>query len=772
MKKLYIFFTLFIIGSHCFGQMAMGTFRSHLPCRNFYSVAVTPDYVYAAGQKHLMLINKDDDNSVSSWSKVDGLSEVGITTIEYASEAELLIVAYNNSNLDFIDKDGNLTNINDIKNKTISGSKQINHIYIEGEQAYFSTGFGIVVINLEKFIIEDTWFTILNDETYSVNALTIFNNNFYITTPIGLFTISKSNNRIGDFNEWTHIDDLGNAEFSHIHTFKDKIITCKYNHLETSDSLYLFENGVWRYAPEFFAQFVRSIDVLDNELLICDWELMHIYDENLVEKDSRRWSHWESLAQGREALFDGPNIIWVADQYQGLSYVNRNEHFYYLFSDSGPANEQVGNIACSEDITIVAPYALSNYAPSYNAPTISFFKDEKWGYYHTEFESFDMAYGLNNVVINPLNKKEFYVASWMNGLLKVSDGTITQQYTPANSLLESNNGFTLISGLAFDKNNNLWITNSKISNLLKVLKKDGTWGSFSLSPVEFGGDASVAEKIIIDSRNYKWITIPRSSTSSKLVVFSDNGTIDNSSDDQIKAIDLNSAANIQTSDINCIAEDKNGYIWIGTNMGIKIIYNASSVFSNNVTYAKNIYITQDGYTQNLLEFETVRCIAVDGANRKWIGTSKAGIFLISADGTEELLHFTAENSPLFSNQINAINISPYTGEVFIGTSEGIISYKGNATQGKENFKEVTVYPNPVKPDYSGYITVTGLMENSFCKITDAAGMLIWQGYANGGTLTWNGKDFYGNRPSTGVYFVFSSNDTGKKKNVAKILFIN
>ena len=241
---------------------------------------------------------------------------------------------------------------------------------------------------------------------------------------------------------------------------------------------------------------------------------------------------------------------------------------------------------------------------------------------------------------------------------------------------------------------------------------------------------------------------------------------------------MNSYANVQTATISCLAADKEGdEIWIGTEQGIKVIYNASYAFSNNL-YAQNILVEQSiptddtVYVQNLLEFESITAIAVDGANRKWIGTSKAGVFLVSEDGTKELLHFNEGNSPLFSNQITSIAINHDNGEVFFGTTNGIISYRGTATYGKDYFEEALVFPNPVRETYTGVIAVSGLMDNSFCKIADASGKLVWQGYANGGELIWDGKDFYGNRPATGVYFVFASDKTGKEKKVAKILFIN
>ncbi len=255
------------------------------------------------------------------------------------------------------------------------------------------------------------------------------------------------------------------------------------------------------------------------------------------------------------------------------------------------------------------------------------------------------------------------------------------------------------------------------------------------------------------------------------IAFSDNNTIDFQNDDKIAVVNMNSSANISTINVNCIAEDLNGKIWIGTELGVKVVHDAGEVFNRQV-YAKNILLEQLDYVQNLLEFETVTAIAVDGANRKWMGTSNAGIFLISPEGTEQLLHFTVDNAPLPSNTILDIAIEQTTGEVFISTQDGVVSYRGDATQGNEDYEELLVYPNPVRSGYTGTIAVKGLMENAFCKIVDAEGRLIWNDYASGGQLTWNGKDFNGKRPNTGVLFVIIADETGKEKTVAKILFFN
>lgn len=766
MRKILLNVLFLILISSASAQLATGQFRDHLSCYRFYDVAVTPDYVYGATENHLMIVDKSNDNSISSWSKVEGLSEVGISEIAYDSVSQYLIVAYRNSNLDFIAPDGSLINVNDIKNKAISGSKNINGIFIHEGIAYLSCDFGVVLVDLSTFLIRDTWFTTLGGYTFAAQDMTLHGDEFYLATGEGVWRTLAENPRIGDFSTWTREEAMAGMDISRVASFGNYLIANKYNYRETKDSLYIKEAGSWRYAPELYAYYVNTIAVRGDELMTCDWEYVHIYDANLQLKE--RWQ-WQTglVLQGKRAQFDGGKSLWIADSDWGLYQVNRENGSFEGFTKPGPRTDKVGAIACLGERTAVISNSQDRYGYSYTPASLNIFFREEWSFNYNAFTDFQTPWDLKNVIYNPLNPAEIFIASWMGGVFRVENNFITHQYMPDNSPLEGYyNNYTSVSGLAFDRANNLWMTNSKCGNLLKVRKNDGSWKSIQI-PYVSSEEGVVAEWILVDRCNRKWITIPRSN---KLVVYDDNSTVDNLTDDIVRLVDLNSAANVSTQQINCIVEDKDGNIWIGTDLGVKIVYNNAGLM-NNPIYAKNIFITQNGYTQNLLEHESVNCIVVDGANRKWIGTSRAGLFLVSESGTEELLKFNEDNSPLFSNQINAMNINPVTGELFIATASGLMGYRTDATEGQEDYSDLKVFPNPVRETYTGVITITGLMENAFCKITDASGMMIWQGYANGGTLAWDGKDFYGNRPATGVYFLMASDETGKKKATAKILII-
>jgi hypothetical protein len=223
-----------------------------------------------------------------------------------------------------------------------------------------------------------------------------------------------------------------------------------------------------------------------------------------------------------------------------------------------------------------------------------------------------------------------------------------------------------------------------------------------------------------------------------------------------------------------MAEDKNGYIWLGTDKGILVYYRPWAIFSEQHPVASRIKIPRnDGtnFIDYLLEKEKISAIAVDGANRKWIGTEDSGVYLVSEDGLKTYQTFNIKNSPLPSNTITSLAITPHTGEVFIGTAKGIVSYKARATEGNEEFSKVYAYPNPVREDYSGEITITGLVQNSIVKITTVSGKLVHETISLGGVAYWDGTNFSGNKVKSGVYIVYVSSTDGSQSAVAKVLII-
>ena len=775
MKRILSVFLILFIAGGLMAQTSIGTFRDHLSYSKFFSVAVSDDYIYAASENGIMYISKADVNAGVreglKWSKSDGLSDVEIAKIAYYKNNSVLVVAYANGNLDFI-KDDRLTNVPDVKNKQLSGSKSIEQIYFSENLCYLVYQFGVVVLDLATYLVQDTWYTNIQSELLTHNMV-MTDSRVLLATSKGVYSIEKHNPTIADFGEWQLESELGAVEFNLLTFFKDKVYANRRSQLHDAnwqliqpDSVFVCENGHWRYESILETEDTRALTASEDELFLLNWQNVVVFDGQ--NADIR---YFYDLGIGPSLRYGAADKdkFWVADDQNGLWMWHRTYNVIELLAANGPLSDKCFNMSCEGGVLAVVAGGYNGWSPAYFAPVCNFFQDEKWSSVSSEFANFGNAHDLINVVQNPSKPEECYIASWGNGLYKCVNGKVVMHYDQSNSPLRgmTESEVARVSGICYDAYGNLWVANSQVSNILHVLKTDGTWVTFNRL---HGESSSVAQYVFVDSRGYKWITFPRSSTMS-LYVYDDNKTIENQTDDRSRWVDMNVAAEVESSVVKCVTEDKNGRIWIGTNKGIKVIYNPNNVF-DGTAQPRNIILEQGGYTSVLLEFEEVSCIAVDGANRKWIGTSKAGVFLMNDNGTEEIMHLTTENSVLLSDVIYDIAINGITGEVFFSTDKGICSYRGTATEGSEYYTEVKVFPNPVHSGYTGVIAVSGLMEDSFCKIVDAAGNLIWQGYANGGELIWDGKDFRGRRPATGVYFVFSSSKSGKEKNVAKFLFVN
>jgi ligand-binding sensor domain-containing protein len=390
----------------------------------------------------------------------------------------------------------------------------------------------------------------------------------------------------------------------------------------------------------------------------------------------------------------------------------------------------------------------------------------------------DSIYDFVDVKINPSNPSQVYIATWQKGLVKYENNQMTIYNAGiGNSSIGENYywpGRYFVSNLSYDAYGNLWMTNPLSQRPLSVLKKDGKWKSFAIP--DLSSNFYKVDKLVATSWGDIWIT---NINSSNLYVYSYKGTLDAESDDDKDPFSLSNLVNegnalTASNVVYCITEDRDGNLWVGTDAGPVVISNGR-YFSDNSASAYKIKValnTEDNSAVFLLESERINCIAVDGANRKWLGTQNSGVYLVSADGINQIKHFTAENSPLFTNTVIDIKINSNTGEVFFATDRGMISYRSDATKGSDEFGDVYVFPNPVREDYTGDIAITNLITDAIVKITDISGNLVYQTRAKGGQATWDGKNLRGMRVNTGVYLVFCSNDDGTKTFVTKLLFIH
>ena len=389
---------------------------------------------------------------------------------------------------------------------------------------------------------------------------------------------------------------------------------------------------------------------------------------------------------------------------------------------------------------------------------------------------------LTSIAQDPNDPTHHYVGSARQGLYEFKDLQFIKKYDYTNSVLRTilpddsqPLNFVSCDALQYDANGNLWMVNNEVDTILVVLKADNTWTKLYFSELRGAPNSTY---IYFDSKGRLWLNSKRLS-SGGIFMLDFNSTVDDTSDDMhvFRQTIVNQDGVVYDPDYyNCFVQDLNGQIWIGTSSGLFVIEDPEDFINNDdFTYTQIKISRNDGtdYADYLFNGIDVSAIAVDAANRKWIGTSSDGIYLVSEDGQETLQHFTTENSPLISDQIQSIAVNPQTGEIMIGTFLGLVSYMSDAsTPAAELDKDnVRVYPNPVRPEYNGIITVNGLTHNAEVKITTVTGQLVYSGRANGGLFTWNGCNQNGKRVSSGVYNVISTNAEGEKAVVNRITFI-
>ena len=763
MKKIIFSLLYFLITSVTSAQMAIGEWQTHLAYNNVTQTAPAGNLIYALSDGALFSYNTEDQ-SISLFNKVNLLSDTGISYIKYSSVHNTLIIVYKNSNIDLLINES-IYNIPDFMNKTMSQDKTLNNINIVGDYAYFSTNFGILILNLKKKEITNTY--VLNKKVYSS---VVKDNVIYAATADGLFSGKLTDNLL-DANNWV----LSNVTaFNQLAIFDNKIIGCQpYN------GIYSFDNNSLELTSIISGNY-SYMEVFDNKLIAGNGNSIAIFD------------HYNSV-----------KYMDLDDNFNHLSYTKSNDLYWGSNGDKGLNGYKLNNNKLEKSVSSIIPDSPKRNLPYYmtftnnrllicgggmdydrlnNPGTIMMMEDNKWYNFQEEGikDITELDYkDITSIIQDPNNAEHHFASSGGEGVYEFMDRKFVKLYSINNSTLQTifpNESYKLnyvrTNGLQYDKNHNLWVLNSYVDSVINVLKNDGKWISF-YHPELIG--KPTFERIIFDNRGWAWITSMRYEPG--VFCFNTNGTLEDTSDDKTKFIGSfinQDGTNLGRLKILSIAEDKDGAIWIGTEKGPIVIYNPTKFFDDDF-YCTQIKVPRNDGT-NLADFllsnERINAICIDGGNRKWIGTESNGIFLLSEDGLETIHHFTTKNSPLLSNKIQSLALNPKTGELFIGTDQGLISYMSDATEGENTFSETAhAFPNPVKPDYTGLITITGLIRDSNVKITDINGNLIFAGSSVGGQFTWNGRNSKGRRVASGVYLVLAADAEGKEGIATKILII-
>lgn len=777
MKKYFslFFLILLLFPAVILAQTGIGQWRTHLPYGEVIDVAVTPGLIYAATPYTLFTYRLKDDK-ISIFDKVKGLNDLGISKIDYDKKSGQLLVAYSDANIDLIDNKGNVTNVPDIFNKYMLGIKTINNIFFRDNLAYLSCSFGIVVLDMKKHEIKDTYYIGVNGSTLNVLDITANDTALFAATAKGIYFSNLNATNPADYRQW-HLETrlpIPQQTYNLITAFGGKIYTNYTSGNWDGDTLYAFNGHRWNYFLPFNHSHHFQLNTDGDALLLVNRYWVEAYDKSgkrVFYVNKANMADFQPLA----ARGDVKNDVWIGTMTKGLLGTRDQNNTQELIQPNGPGSVHVfGLDARGEAVWVVPGGYRSDWSKAYIHDGVFSFHNGQWK--TLDFSNtiaFDSITDPVCVKVDPANPQIVYVGTFQAGILKFENQKLTKIYSRNNSTLQpwsSNPALVLVSGLDFDANHNLWVANSGAPRLLSVLKNDGTWKSFnlgaSLSSIDVGS-------LMVDKNNNIWI---KKRNNGMVIVYNYNGTVDNPSDDEVKVLNSSRGnGNIQGSIVYSFATDNNGEVWVGTDKGINVFYSPGNIFEPGADFdAQQILVPRNdgtGLADILLVTETVTAIAVDGGNRKWVGTKRAGVFLFSPDGLKEIHHFTSENSPLLSNNITGITIDK-KGEVFIGTNKGLISYRGIATPGNNTYSNVYVYPNPVRRNYTGLIAIKGLVTGASVKITDSYGNLVYETKTEGGQAVWDGNTFDHVHVSSGVYLVFVTNRDGTESMVTKILVIH
>lgn len=761
-----------VVNLPLFAQVAVGQWRDHLPYSDGVQVADAGDWIFAASGYGLFQYHKQS-HDVIRLSKVTGLSDIGYSAIAWSEDNNTLVIAYNNTNLDLI-QDGQIINIPDIKDKSILGNKTINKIHIKDDYAYLACGFAVVVLDLVKHEIKDTYYIGPNGTTLNVYDVAASDDKLYACTEGGVYYADINNINLANFENWTLFPQLPAGEYNTGTWFTNKLFV-NFSHPDVADTVFVWNGNSWSKLNEAIENENRYLESTDNKLLVINGGATVEFNSSLVRERLAYDYGGGTYANPSHATIDENDIIWIADGWNGLiKHRPAPSLAFDRIYVNGPSSVLSAGISIWDGRCYVASGSVtSTWANGFNKNGLYTFKDNQWVnmnvYTFPETSSFS---DYLRVIVDPFDSRRVFTSAYGKGVVEFYDDQLVEIYDTTNSPMQDLDvapGNIRCVGVQVDRRNGtLWVSSGGTTKALYAKEANGQWHAFEVPGL---GGVTLAD-IAIDDSGQKWVMAPRGVG---VVVYNDGGTLGNTNDDQSRKLTQNAGnGNLASNEVFCITADLDGEIWVGTDNGISVFYAPESVFSGGDFDAQQILVEQDGYLQYLLENESVTAIAVDGANRKWIGTANAGVFLMSEDGTQQVYHFTAENSPLFSDQITTIGVDHLSGEVFIGTDKGMISYRGTATWGVPEFtkEDVYAYPNPVEPDYDGLIAIKGLVRDADVKISDAAGNVVFTTVAEGGQAIWDGNRLTGGRAQSGVYLVFASNEDGQETFVTKILFIN
>lgn len=731
---------------------------------------------YLVGNDLFCLDKETEENE--SYNTGNYLNDVSVERICYNYDKKYLVVAYKNSNIDVIDQNGRVTNLPDIKNASLSGSRGINDITFVDGKMLVATEFGYVVF-------DDTRMEVIESRIYDVSVSSVaMMGDWLVALVDGVMRYAPAN---GHNENISSFDVLG----TDLPKFKNGQLIPVSSHslLVNADNSFrgyalqqagdskpvlatLFNEVKARAAmvqpsPEgFIASFVNGDS--------CYYTLDH---------DGTNLARVSAAPELYSCYPSGDGTLWALEA-RGVHRAGDAQNFfkpdgigikvgaYYMTFNQ----EQNKLILSSSSDNLIA-----DWGSSLGAKTQIFAYD---GFHWSDITPADLpGDGVSSnweIVLDPRDARTYVYPSRKYGVVKVTDGKVVNIYDASNSNFGGSSWYK--GACAFDSDGNLWVVYS--SNAASTEDANNV---AVLPRAKYEQDAcSKSDWIIVNVPGTKQQFFKHSSfvVVNGVKVYNSSGYqkafsfwTEDKLGDRPKTANYatlmdQDGKSVSWNYVYCMVADHNGLVWAGLNNGI-ICFDPAQALSSDFTI-NHIKVPRNdgtGLADYLLDGSQVNCIAVDGANRKWIGTNSSGLFLVSADGSQILQQFTTDNSYLSTNTIYGVCCNPNSNSVYVLTPSGFLEYFSDTTPGASSYSNVYVYPNPVRPDFMGMIVINGLMDNSLVKIADASGQVIKQLRSTGGMATWDCCNDSGERVSTGVYYVLASENEGGSASAAVAKFL-
>ncbi|MEM8965929.1 MAG: hypothetical protein AAGE93_05895 [Bacteroidota bacterium] len=709
------------------------TWRTHFSYHDSRLLEVTPERIYVAAQHGLFSLNLAD-NSLQILSKNDGLSDVGVTAMHYNNLG--LIVAYQSGVVDLI-AEGQVYPFTLLRDEA-NGEEIVYDILVQGDEVYLATSAGVRVLSLD-LTRDDPWqiqesYVRLGEtgETVVVFQSAIVGDSLFLATEAGIIAnaIDPLVNR-QDFNTWQRYNIIAGEETTRYFAQVNNEFFVALD----QQGVYRFQSGQWLPTSFSTESEFNGLSASANGLLILAGGQPFRLDGsgNIAALN-------DEAIRFAQDIIELNNILWIADQQQGLIQITNGQAEQFL--PNGPVSDNIFKLYYANDLVI----ALKKGVPA----AYSVFAEGKW----ENYTDLPIASRLLDITYSEATQ-QYYFASFGEGILQW-DGqegfTVIDQASEGSTL--ENNQITAI----LPDQDRLWIGNYNATASLHLLNlSDNSW-----QPITFNQNAARFPRQLVQDFSQKiWMMTGGSSPTQP---GTDLLVLDPATNDRLFIRDVVNSSQLPGRQLTDIAVDLDGQIWLTGNEGVSFFPAPEQVFNSPLS-EKPIFDQQF-----LFLGDYVSSVAIDSGNRKWVGTN-AGLWLFAEDGEELVYQFTTENSPLISDTILDITVNDRSGEVFVATSRGIISFRSTATEGNFTHQSVKLFPNPVRQSFDGLVGMQGLVNQATVKITTVSGILVQELQAEGGTATWDLRAYTGDRVQSGVYLVFSASADGSETFVGKIAVV-